>query len=85
MKNATVNKYQLQFGKEGSVVSYIGVGKQLHDKATTVRIHGDNICYFCSIGYLLKGSQDQHLALRQSLCDYTAAKKSQIPTAIHPS
>ena len=74
-ENTALNTCQLQFGKAGRVLPYSGIGKQMHDKPTTVNIQVDNHCYFCSIVYLLTGYQDQHFELRQSVCDYIADEK----------
>ena len=48
-QNTTCNKCELQFGKEGRILPYTRVGKPLHDRPTSVRVQGDNNCYFHSI------------------------------------
>ena len=50
-----VNKYQLQFGKEDTVLPYGEIGKQLHDKPATVKVKGENNSYFHRIVYFLWG------------------------------
>ena len=41
-----------------------------------IKVKEDNNCYFCSILYLFKGSQDQQFAFRKVLCDYVSDEHS---------
>ena len=43
---------------------------------TTVKANGDNHCHLHSTVYLLRGSQDQHLAFRQLLYSCVADEKN---------
>ena len=44
--------------------------RQLTTPATSFHIEGDGACFFRSLSHLITGSQSQHLAIRQKVCNH---------------
>ena len=58
-----VTKCHLQFGKEGKVMPYEGVGKALYDHGTVMKVKGVNHFYCWDIFHLPTAYEDQHFCL----------------------